>query len=75
MGIFWLSVPLISERCLCFLDQPLGVYGNSLGLTLHAAVGEGEGGTWKGREDAKLKLIMLVAYMHCVDILLAIAKV
>lgn len=67
-------MPLISERCLCFLDQPLGVYGNSLGLTLHAAVGEGDGDT-KEREDAKLKLIMLVAYMHCVDIPLAISKV
>lgn len=29
----------------------------------------------KRTEDAKLKLIMLVAYMHCVDILLAISKV
>lgn len=55
---------------------PLAVYSSSFGWMLSVQLWGCEGETEeKEREEAKLKLIMPLAYRRCVCILLAISKV
>ena len=79
MKIFRLGVPLISKSLSLFpASAPHSLQRLLWVDALRAAVGmwgrEGETEE-KEREEAKLKLIMLLPYRRCVRILLAISKV